>query len=142
MKGCRKTIMRWSIVSWLRGDYMSCSELIEAFLADKQHSISMHTLRSYRYELSMFARFSPDMLIRDITVSHLRLYLDSKADLKPYTQARRMAILHVCFGWAYSQGLIRTDPSAKLKAIRIDVRVPRPLTEKQVEAILAIIPQQ
>jgi integrase/recombinase XerD len=121
---------------------MSSSELIEAFLAAKQHTFSSHTLRAYRYELSTFVQFDPDILIHDITESHLRLYMNATADLKPNTLARRKSTLHSCFGWAYRQGLLPTDPTVKLKAIPIGVRVPHSLTEKQVEAILAVIPQQ
>ncbi len=129
-------------ICWVRGEYMGCTELIEAFLAAKQYTFAPHTLRVYRYELSTFARLSQDILIRKITVSHLRQYLDAKADLRPNTQARRKSILHACFSWAYRQGLLPADPSAKLEVIPIDVRVPRTLTEKQVEAILDVIPRQ
>ena len=121
---------------------MGCSELIEAFLAAKQHKFASHTLRAYRYDLTMFARLRPDILIHDITESDLHMYLDATADLTSNTLARRKATLHACFGWAYRQGLLPIDPTATLKAIRIDLRVRRPLTEKQVEAILDVIPRQ
>jgi integrase/recombinase XerD len=127
---------------WVRGEYMGCSELIEAFLAAKQDTFAPHTLRTYRYELSTFARLRPDILIHDITEPQLRLFLDATADLKPNTLARRMATLHSCFDWAYRQGLLPADPTTKLKAMPISVRIPHPLTEKQVEAILDVIPRQ
>jgi len=50
--------------------------------------------------------------------------------------------LRSCFSWAYQQELLPADPTAKLEAIPIGERHPRPLTEKQVEAILAAIPRQ
>ncbi len=129
-------------MSWVRGEYMGCSELIEAFLAANQYTFASHTLRAYRYDLTTFARLRPDILIHDITESHLHIYLDATDDLTSNTMARRKATLHACFGWAFRQGLLPADPTEKLKTIRIDVRVPRPLTEKQVEAILDVIPQQ
>src|SRR6266446_1584121 len=45
------------------------------------------------------------------------------------------------FNWAYQQELLDADPTAKLEAIPIGERHPHPLTEKQVEAILAAIPR-
>src|SRR5437667_3593305 len=129
-------------ITWIHGGYMSCSELIEAFLAAKQHTFASHTLRAYRHDLTRFAQLHPDIFIHKITESHLRLYLDATDDQKPNTKARRKATLHSCFSWAYKQGLVPSDPTAILEAVPFEVRVPRPLTEKQVEAILNVIPQQ
>jgi site-specific recombinase XerD len=56
--------------------------------------------------------------------------------------ARRKAALRSCFRWAYQQELLPADPSTKLEAIPIGERHPRPLTEKQLEAILAAIPRK
>jgi site-specific recombinase XerD len=121
---------------------MSWTELIEAFLTAKQHTFAPNTLRAYRYDLTMCARLLPNIPIREITVSHLRQFLDATADLEPTTLARRMAVLRSCFGWAYRQDLLPADPTAKLEAIPIGKRHPGPLTEKQVEAILDAIPPQ
>ena len=121
---------------------MDWTELIEAFLAAKQHAFSPNTRRAYRYDLMACAQVLPTLPVREVTVSHLRLFLDATADLAPTTLARRKAALRSCFGWAYQQDLLPADPTAKLEAIPIGERHPRPLTEKQVEAILAAIPRQ
>src|SRR6266568_960567 len=142
-KGAEESIMFGSSgIIWIHGEYMSCNELVEAFLTAKQHTFASHTLRVYRYELTTFAQSYPDLLIHNITESHLRLYLDEKNDLKTNTLVHRKATLHSCFNWAYEQGLLPVDPTAKLEAIPFHMRVPRLLTEKQVEAILDVIPQQ
>jgi integrase/recombinase XerD len=120
---------------------MDLIELIEAFLAAKYHAFSSNTRRAYRYDLTACARVLATLPIREITVSHLRLFLDATTDLAPTTLARRKAALRSCFGWAYQQELLNADPTAKLEAIPIGERHPRPLTEKQVEAILAAIPR-
>lgn len=119
---------------------MDWTELIEAFLTAKQHTFTPNTLRAYRYDLTTCARLLPNIPIREITVSHLRLFLDATADLLPTTLARRMAVLRSCFGWAYQQDLLPADPTAKLEAIPIGMRRLSPLTENQVEAILDTIP--
>src|SRR5947207_2148850 len=101
-----------------------------------------NTRRAYRYDLAACARLLPRIPLAEITVSHLRLFLDATADLTPTTLARRKAALRSCFGWAYQQELLPADPTARLEAIPIGERHPRPLTEKQVEAILAAIPRK
>ena len=121
---------------------MDFIELIEAFLAAKHHAFSLNTRRAYRYDLTACTRLLPTIPIAEITVSHLRLFLDETSDLAPTTLARRKAALRSCFNWAYQQDLLDADPTAKLEAIPIGERHPRPLTEKQVEAILAAIPRK
>src|SRR5450755_1584038 len=121
---------------------MNCTELIEAFLAAKQRTFSPNTRRAYCYDLVACARLLPTLPIGEITVSHLRLFLDATTDLAPSTLARRKAALRSCFGWAYQQDFLVADPTAKLEAIPIGEHHPRPLTEKQVEAILAAIPRK
>ncbi len=121
---------------------MDWTELIEAYLTANQHTFTHNTLRAYRYDLTMCARMLPNIPIREITASHLRVFLDDTADLVPTTLARRMAVLRSCFGWAYQQDLLPTDPTAKLKVISIARRRLGPLTENQVEAILDAIPPQ
>jgi integrase/recombinase XerD len=120
---------------------MDYTELIEAFLAAKQHSFAPNTRRAYRYDLIACARLLPTLPIREVTVSHLRLFLDATTNLAPTTLAHRKAALHSCFNWAYQQDLLDADPTAKLEAIPIGERHPRPLAEKQVEAILDAIPR-
>lgn len=123
---------------------MDWLELIDAFLSAKHLTLAPNTRRAYRYDLQACAHLLNDVPISEITVTHLRLLLDASLDLAPRaatTLARRKAALHSCFSWAYQQNLLPADPTAKLEAISIGERDPRPLTEKQVEAILAAIPR-
>jgi integrase/recombinase XerC len=121
---------------------MDLIELTEAFLAAKQHTFSPNTRRAYRYDLVACARLLPTIPLAEITVAHLRLFLDATADLAPTTLARRKAALGSCFGWAYQQELLPADPTARLEGIPIGERHPRPLTEQQVETILTAIPRK
>ncbi len=98
---------------------MDLIELTEAFLAAKYHAFSPNTRRAYRYDLMACARLLPTIPLPEITVSHLRLFLDATADLAPTTLARRKAALRSCFGWAYQQELLPADPTARLEAIPI-----------------------
>jgi integrase/recombinase XerD len=121
---------------------MDLIELTEAFLAAKQHAFSPNKRRAYRYDLVACARLLPAIPLAEITVAHLRLFLDSTADLAPTTLVRRKAALCSSFGWAYQQELLPADPTARLEAIPIGERHPRPLTDQQVEAILTTIPRK
>jgi site-specific recombinase XerD len=121
---------------------MEWTELIEAFLAANSYAFSFNTRRAYRYDLMACAQLLGSIPIAEITVSHLRQFLDATTDLAPTTLARRKAALCSCFGWAYQQDLLTADPTAKLEAIAIGEHSPRPLTEKQVEMIFAIIPRK
>jgi integrase/recombinase XerC len=120
---------------------MDWIELIEAYFAAKQHAFSPNTRRAYRFDLVACAQVLPTLPVHEVNVSHLRLFLDATTDLAPTTLARRKAALRSCFNGAYQQDLLDADPTARLEAIPIGERHPRPLTEKQVEAILAAIPR-
>ncbi|MCC6444122.1 MAG: tyrosine-type recombinase/integrase [Armatimonadetes bacterium] len=119
---------------------MTLQELAEDFLAANQHRLSSNTLRAYGYDLGLLEREFPDMRAEAVTVVHLRAFLQATAELAPSTLARRQATLRSCFAWAYKNDLLPADPTVKLEPVRLPERNPRPLTEAQVEAILAAIP--
>ncbi len=70
---------------------MDLTELIEAFFAAKQRTFASNTRRAYHYDLMACAQVLPTLPVREITVSHLRLFLDATTDLAPTTLARRKA---------------------------------------------------
>jgi site-specific recombinase XerD len=119
---------------------MRIAELADAFLTANIHTLRPNTRLAYRYDLDLLHRSFPDSAIGEITTQQLRAFLHAAADLAPSTVARRQATLRSCFGWAYRNGLIPADPTLKLEPVPIPARDPRPLTEDQVEAILAAIP--
>jgi integrase/recombinase XerD len=119
---------------------MQIADLADAFLAAHAHTFQPNTRLAYGYDLRLFNRAFPDLAVGAITSAHLRAFLHDTADAAPSTVARRQATLRSCFGWAYRNDLISTDPTLKLEPITIPARDPRPLTAAQVEAILAAIP--
>lgn len=118
---------------------MLIQELADAFLSANQNKYSENTRRAYHYDLGLFNRALPDLKVEEVTVQHLRAFLNASADLAPTTLARRQATLRTYFAWAYRNDLILSDPAGKLEPIKIPQRDPRPLTEGQVEAILGAI---
>lgn len=119
---------------------MLLDEMTEAFLAGNQHTFQANTLRAYGSDLAMLAGMYPDLEVREITVQHLRAFLNAAAELAPSTLARRQATLRSCFAWAYRNEVIDADPTGRLEPVKVPQRDPRPLTEEQVEALLAAIP--
>ena len=119
---------------------MTLNELAQAFLAANKSRLSRNTLRAYGYDLGLLARELPDITTEEITLAHLRAFLQVAAELTPSTLARRQATLRSCFAWAYKNDLLPADPTVKLEPVRLPERDPRPLTAEQVEALLAVIP--
>ncbi len=120
---------------------MTLNELAEAFLAANKNRLSPNTLRAYGYDLGLLYRELSDIAAGEITVTHLRAFLQATAELTPSTLARRQATLRSCFAWAYKNDLLTADPTVKLEPVRLPERDPRPLTEEQVETLLAAIPK-
>ena len=61
----------------------------------------------------------------------------SHAATKASTANRRLTVFKRYFRWALRERLITSDPTLKLQAARQALRVPKTLTEPQVEALLA-----
>ena len=53
------------------------------------------------------------------------------------TANRRLTVFKRYFRWALREGLLHTDPTLKLQSAKQALRVPKTLTEAQVEALLA-----
>jgi integrase/recombinase XerD len=119
---------------------MQIEVLVAAFLIAHQHTFQPNTRLAYGYDLRLLSRTFPDLDAADLTTQHLRAFLHDTADLAPSTVARRQAAVRSYFRWAYRNDLLPRDPTEKLEPITVPERDPRPLTEEQVEAILAAIP--
>ena len=70
---------------------MTLPELAEAFLAANKNRLSPNTLRAYGYDLGLLMRDLPNITAEEITVTHLRAFLQATAELTPSTLARRAA---------------------------------------------------
>jgi len=119
---------------------MTLNELAVAFLTAKKNRLSPNTLRAYSYDLGLLVRELPAAVAEEVTVAHLRAFLQATAELTPSTLARRQATLRSCFSWGYKNDLLPSDPTVKLEPVRLPEREPRPLTAEQVETLLAVIP--
>ncbi len=106
-----------------------------------EEGLAANTLVAYRRDLMLFAIWlgaqSGQALI-DATETDLRGYaLARHAGSAPTSTNRRLTVFRRFFRWAVRERLLDADPTLKLDAARQPLRVPKSLSEAQVEALLA-----
>ena len=106
-----------------------------------EDGLSALTLAAYRRDLTLLARWLADSAQKTLAES-------SEADLLGYINARhgasrattanrRLSVFRRFFRWARREGVVASDPTLKLLAARTPLRVPKSLSQAQVEALLA-----
>jgi integrase/recombinase XerD len=106
-----------------------------------EDGLSAQTLAAYRRDLSLFAQWLGEHEGRAIDgtrESDLRAYMAERhAATRATTANRRLSVFRRYCRWALREKLIDADPTLKLQAARQALRVPKTLSEAQVEALLA-----
>ena len=100
------------------------------------------TLEAYRRDLTVYARWlsgtQGGLALDDTAEHHLSSYfLLRHGQTKATTANRRLTVFKRYFRWALREGRIGHDPTLKLLSAKQPLRVPKSLTEFQVEALLA-----
>jgi integrase/recombinase XerD len=116
--------------------------LIDAFIDALwlEEGLSRNTLAAYRRDLTLYASWllAQGRVLPASQEADLSAYFAARHDSTKATSAnRRLTVLKRYFRWALREGLIMADPTLKLQAARQALRVPKTLTEHQVEALLA-----
>jgi integrase/recombinase XerD len=104
-----------------------------------EEGLSKNTLSAYRRDLTLYAAWlAPQGRSLTATVeADLNGYFSARhASTKATTANRRLTVLKRYFRWAFREHLIPADPTLKLQAAKQALRVPKTLTEAQVEALL------
>ena len=121
----------------------SSDEVIDRF-ADAlwlEDGLSANTLAAYRRDLKLFGRWlaqSDQLNLLQTQEHHLQAYFAERhADSKATSANRRLTVLRRFFHWALREGLLQTDPTLRMLAARQAMRVPKTLSEAQVETLLA-----
>jgi integrase/recombinase XerD len=103
-----------------------------------ENGLSKNTLEAYRRDLSRYAAWLHPRVLNDTTEPDLQAYFFQSHDATKATTAnRRLTVLKRYFRWALREGAMVLDPTLKLQPARQALRVPKTLTEAQVEALLA-----
>jgi integrase/recombinase XerD len=105
-----------------------------------EEGLSRNTLDAYRRDLQLYATWlaGRHRAIESTTEHDINGYFTARhSESKATTANRRLTVLRRYFRWALRERLIDADPTLKLEAAKQPLRVPKTLTEAQVEALLA-----
>lgn len=119
------------------------SALIDRFIDALwvEDGLAALSLAAYRRDLSLLAAWleqTEDRTLERARESDLLAYMSARhATTRAATANRRLTVLRRFFRWALREHLCSADPTLKLQAARQPLRVPKTLTEAQVDALLA-----
>ena len=105
-----------------------------------EDGLAASTLVAYRRDLTLAARWLADQhqaALLQAQEHQLQAYFAARADTRASSANRRLTVFKRYFRWALREGLIQHDPTLKLLPARQPLRVPKTLSEAQVEALLA-----
>lgn len=105
-----------------------------------EEGLSRNTLAAYRRDLNLLARWlAPRGLSLDTVPAHeLLAYFSARhASTKATSANRRLSVFKRYFRWALREGRVQVDPTLQMQPARQALRVPKTLTEAEVEALLA-----
>ena len=105
-----------------------------------EDGLSPNTLAAYRRDLTLFAQWheaTRGRSLNETTEADLLEYgVARHAHSKASTANRRLTVFKRYFRWALRESQVRSDPTIKLLGARQGLRVPKVLSEAQVEALL------
>jgi integrase/recombinase XerD len=105
-----------------------------------EDGLAKNTLAAYRRDLSLFAAWlaSQECSLLQATQDHINGYFATRHfETKATTANRRLTVLRRFFHWALRERWIGTDPTLRMLAAKQAQRMPKTLTEAQVEMLLA-----
>ncbi|MEK9802577.1 MAG: site-specific tyrosine recombinase XerD [Curvibacter sp.] len=105
-----------------------------------EEGLSRNTLTAYRRDLTLYARWlqGRGRTLLQTTETELNAYFAARhAATRATTANRRLTVFKRFFRWALREHRIAADPTLRLQAARQPLRVPKTLSEAQVEALLA-----
>ena len=120
---------------------MSAQALIDAFIDALwlEEGLSRNTLAAYRRDLTLYSKWlqGHGRVLTETSQADLNAYFSAQHEASKATTAnRRLTVFKRYFRWALREHIIRTDPTLKLQAAKQALRVPKTMTEAQVEALL------
>lgn len=107
-----------------------------------EEGLSRNTLDAYRRDLRLFAEWLATQdggacSLLEAKEAQLNGYFAARhSQTRATTANRRLTVFKRYFRWALREGLLLADPTLRLSAARQPLRVPKTLSEAQVEALL------
>jgi integrase/recombinase XerD len=116
--------------------------LIDAFVAALwvEDGLAANTLAAYRRDLTLFAKWlaaTAGAGLQQARESDLRGYAVHGEASRATTANRRLAVFRRFYRWALRERHVTEDPTLRLAGARQPLRVPKTLSEAQVEALLS-----
>ncbi|KQP49292.1 recombinase XerD [Pseudorhodoferax sp. Leaf274] len=105
-----------------------------------EQGLARNTLAAYRQDLALYAHWLAERgsALDATREADLQAYFAARhAGTKATTANRRLTVFKRYFRWALRERAIAADPTLKLQSARQPLRVPKTMTEAQVEALLA-----
>ncbi|OZI40039.1 site-specific tyrosine recombinase XerD [Bordetella genomosp. 5] len=113
-----------------------------------EDGLAANTLAAYRRDLSAFAHWLEHPgehgglagagQLREAGAADISAWFAARhEESRPTTANRRLAALRRFYAWALREHLVQADPCLTLVAAKQPLRVPKTLSENQVEALLA-----
>jgi integrase/recombinase XerD len=106
-----------------------------------EDGLAKNTLEAYRRDLKLLAAWLREHGGRNLHAAQpedLNAYFAARhADTRAASANRRLAVFRRFYQYALRHGRIAEDPCIRLKPAKKPLRVPKTLTESQVEALLA-----
>ena len=120
---------------------MSALALIDVFIDALwlEEGLSKNTLAAYRRDLTLYCTWlqGHGRVLTETGEADLNAYFSAQhRTSKASTANRRLTVFKRYFRWALRERIIAGDPTLKLQAAKQALRVPKTLTEAQVEALL------
>lgn len=111
------------------------SQAWETYESDKRiEGFSPQTLKAYKLQSGLLIRFFNDVQLDTITTDQLKTYLaKSSESLKPASLAHRIRFMKSLFRWSHEEGHIPKNPATKIKEPKTGKRIPKFLTEMEIE---------
>ena len=105
-----------------------------------EEGLARNTLDAYRRDLIALVRWlAPHCKgLLQVQETDVQAYFAYRhAQTRATTANRRLTVFKRFFGWALRERLVAQDPTLRLQAARQHLRVPKTLSQAQVEALLA-----
>lgn len=114
---------------------MLLSEAWESYQSDKRiEGYSPLTLKMYGFQCDLLKRYLGDIKVSDITTENLKQYLgEAGGHLKSSSLGHRVRFIKSLFKWTHEEGFILKNPAAKLKEPKLGKRIPKFLSEQEIE---------
>ena len=105
-----------------------------------EDGLAANSLAAYRRDLSQFSKWlqaSEGLALDQAQERHLQAYFAERHSQTKATSAnRRLTVFRRYFHWALREHRLAVDPSLRLLAARQPMRMPKSLSEAQVDALL------